>query len=74
MTASKELSAGDRQVLTALAQADAPRTTKQVAAEAGLEAKEVSKIIGALKKQGLVDSPVRCKYAATEQGRGQAAS
>nr|WP_319775875.1 transcriptional regulator [uncultured Sphaerochaeta sp.] len=34
-----------------------------LAEELGLDSKEVSKIIGQLKKEGLVDSPKRCYYA-----------
>ncbi|MBV1714817.1 MAG: winged helix-turn-helix domain-containing protein [Desulfarculus sp.] len=42
---------------------------KQVAEQSGLESKKVSSTMNALKKEGLVDSPVRCKYAITASGK-----
>lgn len=35
----------------------------------GLEANAISCRIIGLKKKGLVDSPVRCKYGVTEKGK-----
>ena len=58
-----------RQVLEALAHSDAPCGSKELAVATGLASKQVSCQITALKKKGLVDSPVRCKYGITEQGR-----
>jgi len=46
-----------------------PCTSKEVAGSTGLDTKVISKEISALKKQGYVDSPVRCKYGITEAGR-----
>jgi len=68
---SKELSEKQREVLEALAKCDEACGSKDIAAATSLEAKQVSCQITALKKKGLVDSPVRCKYAIT--GDGQAA-
>ncbi|WP_338598923.1 hypothetical protein [Desulfoferula mesophila] len=44
-------------------------SNKQVAEQAGMESKSVSGTMTALKKDGLVDSPVRCKYAITDSGK-----
>lgn len=60
-----------RKVLKALADSPAPQAPKQIAATVGLDGKLVGDAIKALKDQGLVDSPVRCKYAITDSGRGQ---
>lgn len=56
-------------VLSVLAKAKEPMSNKQVAAESGLESKKVSNAMNSLKKEGLVDSPVRCKYAITTSGK-----
>ena len=60
-----------RQVLEALANSAAPSGSKELAAATGLESKQVSCQLTALKKKGLVDSPARCKYGITDQGRSQ---
>ena len=59
------LSTKERQVLAAVAGSSSACGNKDIAAACGLDAKEVSNQITALKKKGLVDSPVRCKYAIT---------
>ena len=56
-------------VLSVLAKATEPMGNKQVAEQSGLESKKVSSTMNALKKEGLVDSPVRCKYAITASGK-----
>lgn len=56
-------------ILEALAKCEAPCGTKDVAAATGLDKDVVSKQIAVLKKQGLVDSPVRCKIGITPAGR-----
>ena len=60
-----------RQVLEALANSNVPSGSKELAAATGLESKQVSCQLTALKKKGLVDSPARCKYGITDQGRSQ---
>jgi predicted transcriptional regulator len=60
------------QVLQALAQAPGPQAPKQIAQAAGLDGKLVSDVIKGLKSQGLVDSPVRCKYGLTPAGQDAA--
>jgi predicted transcriptional regulator len=46
-----------------------PCGSKDIASATGLEAKIISSRITAMKKKGLVESPVRCKYTVTEEGR-----
>lgn len=57
-----------RQVLEALANSAAPSGSKELAAATGLESKQVSSQLTALKKKGFIASPVRCKYEITDQG------
>lgn len=58
-----------RQVLEAVAQSLEACGSKEIVAATGLEAKQVSSQITALKTKGYVASPVRCKYAITELGK-----
>ncbi len=58
-----------KQVLEAMNTCDGPCASKDIAAATGLETKQVSCRITALKKKGLVDSPVRCKYEITDEGK-----
>ncbi len=64
-----ELSDEQKEVLSALATSSDPCGAKDIAVATSLESKQVSCRITALKKKGYVDSPVRCKYAITEEGR-----
>lgn len=43
--------------------------SKDLAAASGLEAKQVTAQLAALKKKGLIASPARCKYAITAEGK-----
>ena len=63
------LSDEQKQVLEAMNNCDGPCASKDIAAATGLETKQVSCRITALKKKGYVDSPVRCKYAITSDGK-----
>ncbi len=69
--ASKTKTAGgeSQKVLEALAKCEGPCGSKDIAEATGLDKKVVSSQITALKKQGFVDSPVRCKYGITEEGK-----
>ncbi|MBU1276753.1 MAG: Rrf2 family transcriptional regulator [Proteobacteria bacterium] len=58
-----------KKVLSVLAKTKEPMGNKQVAEQTGLESKLVSSTMSALKKEGLVDSPVRCKYGITPAGK-----
>lgn len=63
------LNDSQRQVLEALARSGNASGNKEIAVASGLDAKEVGSLITALKKKGYVESPVRCKYAITEEGK-----
>lgn len=63
------LSDEQKQVLEAMNKCDGPCASKDIAAATGLETKQVSCRITALKKKGYVDSPVRCKYGITSDGK-----
>ena len=63
------LSDEQKQVLGAMDKCDGPCASKDIAAATGLETKQVSCRITALKKKGYVDSPVRCKYQITSEGK-----
>lgn len=65
---SNALTEEQKKVLEALKSSDKPCGAKDIAEATGLEKKVVSAKITALKKQGLVDSPVRCKYGITGDG------
>ncbi len=56
----------ENKVLEAMKQAGKPVRPGEVAKMTGLDSKEVSKIIKALKKDGKVTSPKRCYYAPAE--------
>lgn len=56
-------------ILEALAKCGGPCGSKDIAEATGLDKKVVSDQIATLKKQGLVDSPVRCKYGITAAGK-----
>ena len=58
-----------QQILESLAKCDKPCGNKDIAEATGIDKKVISKEMTALKKKGLVDSPVRCKYAITDEGR-----
>lgn len=60
-----------KRVLKAMKAQAGAAAPKQIAEAAGLDGKKVSEIIKELKGQGLVESPVRCKWAITEAGKGQ---
>ncbi len=66
---TKEVGKESKLVLEALAKCGAPCGPKDIAEATGLDKKVVSNQIAALKKQGLVDSPVRCKYGITTEGK-----
>lgn len=69
--ASKTKTAGgeSQKVLEALAKCEGACGSKDIAEATGLDKKVVSNQITALKKQGFVDSPVRCKYGITAEGK-----
>ncbi|HBI14775.1 MAG TPA: Fur family transcriptional regulator [Desulfobulbaceae bacterium] len=58
-----------RKVLKVLAGIKGACGSKEVAASSGMDAKAVSTQLTALKKKGYVDSPARCKYEITREGK-----
>ncbi len=68
-TTEKPLTEEQLKILKAMAKAEGPCGSKDIAAATGLETKVISSRIAALKKSGLVESPVRCKYSVTEDGK-----
>ncbi len=66
---TKGLSDKQRQVLEALAKCKEACGSKDIAAATSLEPKQVSCQVTALKKKGFIESPIRCKYAITGDGK-----
>jgi DNA-binding IclR family transcriptional regulator len=56
----------EEMVLKAMRGAGKPLRPGDVAKLTGLESKEVSKLISAMKNKGMVSSPKRCFYAPVE--------
>lgn len=67
--AKKGLTDEQKKVLQAMVDCAGPCATKDIAAATGLDAKVVSCRITDLKKKGYVDSPERCRYGITADGR-----
>lgn len=63
------LSDQQRSVLSVLAGSTEPCGSKEIAAVTGMESKQISCQITALKNKGYVASPIRCKYQITDQGK-----
>ena len=68
-TKEKPLTQEQVAILKAMDAADGPCGSKDLTSATGLEAKTISARITALKKKGLVESPVRCKYTVTSEGK-----
>lgn len=64
-----DLTVEQKKILHALAESEAPCGSKDIVEATGLDKKVVSSKVAAMKKKGLVDSPVRCKYGVTEAGK-----
>ena len=60
-----------KKILTVLAGLGKAASNKEIAEKSNLDAKIIAKQMKTLKDQGLVDSPERCKYAATAAGKAQ---
>lgn len=67
-SAKQILSEEQRNILEAFQKSDKPAGAKDIAEATGLDKKVVSTNISALKKNNLLDSPVRCKYGITGDG------
>ena len=60
-----------KKILKTLAGVEKPVAPKNIAESTGLESKTVSAKMKGLKEQGLVESPVRCKWSITDAGKKQ---
>ncbi|MBM9604793.1 hypothetical protein [Desulfopila inferna] len=65
---SKALSEDEKKVLLAFRDCGKPAGAKDIAEATGLDKKLVSDTVARLKKNNLLDSPVRCKYGITGDG------
>ena len=65
----KGLTDEQTKILSAMAGMADPMACKEIAAAVGMESKSVSCKLTSLKKKGYIDSPVRCKYSITEDGK-----
>ncbi len=68
-TVADAVTAEQRTILEALSRVGQPCGAKDIAATTGLESKPLAGRLATLKKKGLIDSPVRCKYSITPLGR-----
>lgn len=66
-----ELTEEQKKILTEMVKMSEPCGCKDVAVATGLESKSVSCRMTSLKKKGYVESPAKCKYIITEDGRKQ---
>lgn len=57
----------EKKVLQAMKEAGKPVRPGDLAKAMGIDSKEISKVIDALKKKGQVTSPKRCYYAPAEE-------
>ena len=65
---NKGLTDEQKKILDAFKNCEKPAGTKDIVEATGLDKKVVSSTISGLKKKGLLDSPVRCKYGITGDG------
>lgn len=66
--ASAALTDEQKKILEAFKSCEKPVGAKDIAEATGIDKKVVSNNITKLKKQNMVDSPVRCKYGITGDG------
>lgn len=65
---NQNLTEDQKKILAAFKNCEKPMGTKDVAEATGIDKKVVSNTIAKLKKENLLDSPVRCKYGITGDG------
>ena len=65
----KGLTDEQKKILHAMAEINGPCAGKDIAAATGLESKSVSCRLTSLKKKGYIESPARCKYEITADGK-----
>ena len=64
-----KLTEEQEKILKAMAARENPVTSKEISEATGIAAKSLGCRIQSLKKKGLVDSPVRCRYEITDAGK-----
>ena len=69
MSSSGKFDTDTIKVLNAMSEMTKPASGKEIASASGVEATVIGKKIQILKSAGLVDTPVRCKYAITDAGK-----
>ncbi len=62
------LSDEQKEILAAMEKCGGPCGTKDIATATGIDSKALTGKIADLKKQGLADSPARCKHGITADG------
>ncbi len=70
---SSQLTDEHKAILATMAAKTEPLACKDIAAGCGMESKAVSCKLKSLKNKGYIDSPARCKYAITDEGKKAAA-
>ena len=68
-TSTPHLSDMQRAVLAALDGSGDDCSSRDIAAASGLKAQQVSCQLTALRKKGLINSPARCRYEITADGK-----
>ncbi len=58
-----------KQILATMQTLEKPAGNKEIAGIAGLDPKIMSKNMKKLKDLGLINSPIRCKYSITDEGK-----
>lgn len=58
-----------KKILAAMAEINGPCACKDIAEKTGLESKSISCRLKSLKTKGYIDSPARCKYEITVEGK-----
>lgn len=66
-----KINENEKAVLTALEKLGTASGSKDIAAELNLKPKTISGAIKKLKSSGYIESPARCKYSITAQGKEQ---
>ncbi len=65
------LTDNQKKILQTLNSLGKPAGGKELSAASGVDEKTVAKEIGKMKTMGFVDTPIRCKYGVTEEGKKQ---
>lgn len=58
-----------QKILATMATMEKPAGNKQIAEAAGVDAKTMAKKMKGLKDNGLIHSPIRCKYSISDEGK-----